>query len=297
MDFKKVLMGLLSTAYKMDSETIEALFGGQDEAALIQTLLEKDKDRVTSLTNKPGQTFQDGYAKAKKEVLTAFENELRSEFGVQADVTGLDLVREVIKIKAPAGGGTLTDDEVKRHPVYQSLESRLTTQLNEKEAEWRTKYDTREVELTKAERLTKAKTLILETLDSMKPVLSTNPVVAQTHRQNFANEFNGYDFDFQENGRLVITKNGTVLEDAHGNTMKLEDLVKQKAPSYFEFQKNKGAGNAGNDNNDNQPGNGDYPANVTKPTNFTELSKILNDTSIPAKDRNIVLAVWEKENP
>lgn len=300
IDYKKLLTGLLSTAYKMDSEKITELLDGEDDAVATAALLDADKDRVSTLTTKPGQTFQDGFKAAKKEVLSSFEKEVKAKYGVDTDVTGVELIEAVVKAKAGTPGGKgLTDDDVKKHPVYQSLESKLTTSLNDKEKEWETKFNAREQELTKAQTLAKAKAKVLEELEAMKPVLSSNATIAQNLKDTFANQFAEYDFEFQGD-RIVVMKDGKVFEDAHGNSAKLSDLVKAKAPLYFEFQKSNGGANAGNSNDGGQGGNTDpaaYPAGINKPANLEDLQKIVYDEKIPLEDRNKVMAAWESENP
>ena len=92
MDYLKIITGLLSKAYKFDDGKIAELLkeaDGVNEESIISSLLTEDAARVTILkTPKSGETYNDGYAKAKKEVLTDLENQIKTAHGIQSDKKG-----------------------------------------------------------------------------------------------------------------------------------------------------------------------------------------------------------------
>lgn len=296
MDYKKILTGLLVTAYKLDQAKIdEILAEGREEAEITTDLLTADTVRVEALSKpKQGQTFQDGYAKGKGEVLTTFEASLKEKYGVTSDLKGDELIAEIVKQKTTGNGSAEpTEDQIRKHPIYLNAKKEVA----EKEKEWKEKYDKREADLKSNEVKGKAKAQALEILDGMKPVLPSNATVAQTQKTMFANLLNDYEIEYPEGSTTpVISKNGTVLQDNHGNNITLEGLVKEKASSFFEFQNNNGGGNSGNNNNGGGGNEGKkYPAGITRPKTIEEFAKIIDDQSISLEDRAIVSEGWDAD--
>lgn len=308
MDYKKIITGLLSKAYKLDDGKVaELLQDGENitEDTVVAALLTEDSTRVASIKKSTDTTgkFQEGYAKAKKEERANYEKEIREKYGIESETAGIELIDEVVTTKVSEQGtgkkGEVTEDDVKKHPVYQTLETRYKKDLKAKDTEWETKLN--EVE-TKYKTETTFKSIeerALSTLDGLKPVLPGNPEIATNQKRWFVSALKDYQFDIQDGNRVVVMKDGKVVEDGHGNSLDFGDLVKQKASQFFEFQKNNGGGNAGNNNQDNPPaggGNGEYPAGIKKPATLDELAAIANDRNIPLKDRQKVIEVFEQES-
>jgi hypothetical protein len=303
MDFLKVLRAFLIKAYKLSDGDIDAILEASkdDQAALLQALYDKDKTRVSELTKpKDGQTFQDGYKKAKKEVLTELENELKGEFDLESEATGLDLVKQIVDTKGKAGKKTeLTEDDVKKHPVYQQLDKSVKKQLKDKDTEWETKLSETEKGFKKAQVFGKVTDKALEALDELKPVYPANPKVAANLKKAFVKSLEEFEYEDQETG-IVVMKGGKVVDDGHGHSLEFSKLAKERAADFFEFQANNGGNNAGNGQDNKQTGQGGnktvvYPAGINKPKNFEEYSKIVQNSEIPVADRRIVADVWEQE--
>lgn len=308
MDKLKALRAFLSKVLKMTDGDIDAILDASEatEETVLTALLEKDKDRVALLTkSKPGQTFQDGYKKAKAEVLTAFEKEVREKYGVDDEtLTGVELVAKVIETEAAEAGKkvAITDDVIKKHPLYLRLEKESKKALTDKETEWKGKLEAKEKEFKKAESFGSISTSALDLLMELNPVLSTNPKVAATQQADFLREFKEMDWEKQTDGSFIaIDAEGKRLEDAHGHPITLEDLVKQKAENRFDFKANNGGENPGDDpkatKDKDKSKDKKYPANVTKPKSIDELAKIMNDGKLKPDEKAIVMEVWESENP
>jgi hypothetical protein len=133
---EKLLRALLAKAYKkQDTEIDQLLAENTDDTQGTTTITEWDAARVSELQKpKPGTTFQDGYAKAKKDERAAFEKEIREKYGIEADAQGLELIDALLAAKAPGKGGPLDDEKVRAHPVYQALEQSKKKELKR----WRT---------------------------------------------------------------------------------------------------------------------------------------------------------------
>lgn len=306
---EKLLRALLSKAYKTDKTEIDRILSDDTEdAAGENEVLELDTTRVSTLkTPKKGSTFQDGYAKGKKETLDNFEKEIADTFEIdlsqvdEENRTGLKLVEHVVATKAkPGTGGNLTEDQIKANPVYQRAEQSWKKAVKDKETEWKTKYEQLETGHKKEHAFSTVSNEVLKVLKAMNPVLPTDGKVANTWQNNFVNSFKEFDFEIQDGGRIVAMKDGKVVEDGHGGTLDFDTLVKSRAPEYFEFKVNNGGQNGGNGKagetgSGGNSGGKQYPANITKPKTFDDYAKIIQDQSIKLEDRNTVREIWEAE--
>lgn len=305
MDYLAALTGLLSKAFKLDEGKItELLTNGENKTteSLLTSLLDLDATRVTALrkANDTAGKFQEGYAKAKKEVLSELEKSILEKFAVDTDKTGLELIEEIVTIKTAESGkgksGTITDDDVRKHPVYQTLEVKAKKDLTDRETALTAQIEEIKTTHAREQVLNTIKTKALSTLDTLKPILPANADIANNIKGLFSEALKGYDYEIQGD-HIVIMEEGKVKIDAHGNSVSFDDLVKGTASKFFEFQQNNGGGNAGNENKGNGGGgSGAYPANITKPTNLEELTKIVDDANIPAADRDKVVEVFMQEN-
>lgn len=299
---EKILRGLLSKAYKLTDGEITALLENAEtkESEVLTAVLAKDAERIASIKPKDGETFQDGYKKAKKEERTAFEKEIKEKYGVEADRTGLELIDAVLEAKTPAPkAGDITEDDVKKHPAYQNLERKAKADLKTLTDAHTKKVEELEKGFNRTRTLAVAKAKALDELAKLEPVLEENEQVATTRKKIFADALEAYDFDLQGDN-LVVMKDGKVLDDGHGNTKAFSDLVKETAASHFVFKANNGGGNSNNhnapDGSDNPGNKGAYPTTIAKkPTNIEELGKIVNDKTIPLADRQMASKIYQEE--
>lgn len=309
-DASKLLRALLGGAYKMPKTEIDKLLSDDitDEDGET-TILEGDKTRIGKLTTPPkGSTFQDGYAKGKKEVLTQLETEIKDKFEIESDATGIELIETVVTEKAKGAGKPkeLTEDDVKKHPVYQALEKGTKTALKAKDTEWETKFNEQQASFKKGETFNTVTGYALSKLAKMNPVLSANATIAANTQRAFVEGLRQFDdYEVQDNGgRIVPLKGGKVVDDGHGNTLDFDKFLQDHAAGYYEFKANNGGSNGGNgkpaEGAGGAGGNGGgapaYPAGIQKPKTWDEVMLIVNNTSIPAADRSTVMNVWEQES-
>ena len=133
----------------------------------------------------------------------------------------------------------------------------------------------------------------LTQLESLNPILPTNATVAANQKNWFVNSLKEYEFDVQDGGNIVVMKDGKAQQDAHGNSVRFEDLVKNIASQNFEFKANNGGGNAGNGNSDTPEGI-TLPAGVVMPKNLEEMTAISNNPDISAEDKIKVFNEFQK---
>ena len=298
IDALSILKGLLSKAYKMDDGKIAELFDAENatDESIAAALLAEDTQRVSLLKKQNADnkdSFNQGYAKATKEQRAAFEKEIKEAFELDSDTTGIDLINEVITAKAPAGGkgaAEITDDDVKKHTVYQTMERNFKKQLKEANDAHTAKVEELEKGFKRNETFYGVREKADAFLAALKPILPKSANVATTIKNQFFNELKGYDYEQQADGSLIVTKDGKVLEDAHGHTKSFEDVVKGLASNYFEFEANNGGANAGNENNGAQGGAGAARTFKTQ----KEALEYANDTNVPLADRMAALEAYNK---
>lgn len=292
MDKNKILMGLLSRAYKLDNGKIAELLESENttEDDVLNKILEIDTQRVASLKAPSGDgTFQQGYAKAKKEVLETLETQLKEDYKIETDKTGLDLIAEIVSenLKTNGKSGEITDDDVKKHPTYHAMVRDYKKVLADKETEYTSKITELETNQKRSATFSTIKEKANLLLDNLKPILSQNAKVATNIKNQFLNELQGFDYEVQADGSVIVTKDGKAIEDAHGHSKGFDDIVKGIAENYFDFQGNNGGANAGNENKGNE-GGGALP----KFKSQKEVDTYMLDEKIPLDDRIKAVDDW-----
>ena len=299
---KTIITGLLSKAYNFDNGKIAELFkDGETELSedqqkeILQKLLDEDAKRVEaikkSVDTKPA--FQDGFKKAKSEVLTDFEKELKEKFGLESDKMGLELVEELVSKKSEGGqGGDLTEDAIKRSKVFQDMESNLKKQITTVKTEYETKINEIQDGYKAEQTFSNVSQKALQIFNGLNPILPQNKTVADNQVKFFVNSLKDFKFDVQDERIVVMDKDGKVLEDGHGNSRSFEDIVKETASGLFEFKANNGGSGSGNGGQGQGGSGSSYAGSV--PKTFEELEKVMSDTSISIEDRSNIMAEYEK---
>ena len=298
MEIQKILTGVLAKTLNLgDGEIAELIKDGEGvkESDIIQKILDLDVQRVekikTSVDGK--EKFQEGYKKGKEESLSKLEKQIKEKFGIQSDKLGVELVEEVISEKSKP---VETDEEtVKRSKTYQDLETRLKAELKTQKETYEQQIADINFQTQREKTLSVANKKALEIFAGLEPVLPTSKQVADNQIGWFLKSMEEYDFDVQDD-RIVVMKDGKVVQDGHGNSRTFDEIVKDKAGKFFEFKKNNGSGNDGGGGNP-PAGNPDgYPDGIQKPKNLEELTAILNDPAIDSKAKVVVAETFDKEN-
>ena len=299
---KTIITGLLSKAYNFDNGKIAELFkdgetelSEQQKTEILNKILEIDAQRVENIKKSVDKkdAFQDGFKKAKSEVLTDFEKGLKEKFGIESDKTGLELVEEVVSKKSEGGqGGDLTEDAIKRSKVFQDMESNLKKQITTVKNEYETKINEIQDGYKAEQTFSNVSQKALQIFNGLNPILPQNKTVADNQVKFFVNTLKDFKFDVQDERIVVMDKDGKVLEDGHGNSRSFEDIVKETASGLFEFKANNGGSGSGNGGQGQGGSGSSYAGNV--PKTFEELEKVMSDASISIEDRSNIMAEYEK---
>lgn len=298
---KTIITGLLSKAYNFDNGKIAELFkdgetelSEQQQTEILNKILEIDAQRVENIKKSVDKkdAFQDGFKKAKSEVLTDFEKGLKEKFGVESDKTGLELVEELVSKKSEGGQGDLTEDVIKRSKVFQDMESNLKKQITTVKTEYETKINEIQDGYKAEQTFSNVSQKALQIFNGLNPILPQNKTVADNQVKFFVNTLKDFKFDVQDERIVVMDKDGKVIEDGHGNSRSFEDIVKETASGLFEFKANNGGSGSGNGGQGQGGSGSSYAGNV--PKTFEELEKVMSDTSISIEDRSNIMAEYEK---
>lgn len=299
---KTIITGLLSKAYNYDNGKIAELFkdgetelSEQQQTEILNKILEIDAQRVENIKKSVDKkdAFQDGFKKAKSEVLTDFEKGLKEKFGVESDKTGLELIEEVVSKKSEGGqGGDVTEDTIKRSKVFQDMESNLKKQITTVKTEYETKINEIQDGYKAEQTFSNVSQKALQIFNGLNPILPQNKTVADNQVKFFVNTLKDFKFDVQDERIVVMDKDGKVLEDGHGNSRSFEDIVKETASGLFEFKANNGGSGSGNGGQGQGGSGSSYAGNV--PKTFEELEKVMGDNSISIEDRSNIMAEYEK---
>ena len=299
---KTIITGLLSKAYNQDTGKIaELLKNGEELSEEQQTenlnkILELDTQRVENIKKSVStkEFIEQGYNKAKGEVLTKFEKDLKEKFGIESDKTGQDLVDFIVSEKAEKGGqgGEITEDAIKRSKFYQDLESKARKDV----ADLKTEYETKIGEIENGYKYEKTFSDVsqkaLTIFSGLNPILPTSKTVADNQVKIFVDSLKGFKFDKQDDRIVVMDTEGKVVQDAHGNSRSFEDIIKEQASGLFEFKANNGGSGAGNGNGEGGQGGGSGSHAI--PKTFEDLEKVMGDASISIEDRSNIMAEYEK---
>lgn len=256
MKIEDLLFGVLTkTLNKTSDELTELIYNKPSDDNTEPTLKEEamelilnmDSTRVENIkkTVKPDKEMLDAqYKRGLKETMINFEKELKKQYGIESDKQGIELITEIVEMNKQEAA-KLTDEDVKKHPLYRSLEKERVPKADHEKV--LNEFNEYKQNQTRQQTLTQIRRDALKHLMPLNPVISDNPQVAKTREEDFLNKFSGYEYEIDDDGNHLILKNGERLEDGHGNPLMFKDFVEQRARTHYEFAAQDEKGNAGNE--------------------------------------------------
>ena len=291
MEVKELLSGFLSKTLNIDTDGVASLFNEdgtiKDDAE--QRLIELDAARVKELkSGTKKESFDDGYKKAQSEVMKKLEEDFKTKTGHKSEKKGIDLFLEYATT-ASTKDDKITEETIKKHPMYLTLQEEKERAVQEAIAQGEQKLNQFKTELSKKETFGSVANKALEIFNNLKPILSSDPNKRKAQEELFVERLQGFDYEIQDGNRIVILKDGKVLEDAHGKRVDFERLVKETATKYYDFQAADPKQNAGNGKNDNGSG-----INVIVPKNDDEYAAALLDAKKSVEEKNLIKEAYAK---
>lgn len=295
---KDIFLGHLAKTLNKPAEQIaELLYKKGDDGELTDELVDNaadliagwDVERVNRLRSTADNkaALESQYKRGKKEAREELEKEIREKYGVNSDKIGLDLIDELVTATAKSD---LPEDKVKRHPLYLSLEKRAADEAKALKEQMEAEKGKIEAEYGRKFTLAEIRQRALSNLDKLGPILPESPEIAANYKGLYAQAFEQYDYQRQDDGSYLVLKGEQRLEDGHGNPVTLDQLERQTAAKFFQFKQQDEKGGAGNKNG---PAGRNQPGNV--PGDEAELWKAYNNAQTP-EDKKAVLEAFEKAN-
>jgi hypothetical protein len=255
----KIAEGVASALHKLDAEALREALNITAEDKEVD-----DKKFFDFLQDKQGTLIKErekkGFDRAKSTVLSDLEKQIRKEFSVDdAELQGVDLVRHIADTTREAaeakGGksGKLTDDDVKKHPLFIDLEKAKKKEVEDLKKDFDTKIKAKEDEREYDKLLTDIDSEADKIFSSIgEAVLPEDASIAAKHKKRLLiDELRSFKFQKSENGDIVVLNaDGTRHEDKAGNAKGFKDLVSEIAKQNFQFK-------AGQERK--LPGNGNPP--------------------------------------
>lgn len=258
---EELLVGVLTkTLNKTPEEISELLYQKADDSdelvlkeGALDLVLDADVTRVSNIkksTKPDDKVLRDQYLKGVKEGKAELEGEIKTLTGLDTQAIGSDLVKEAVNHLSECN--VPNEDQIKAHPLFVSLEK---DRIPKKEYEdMKAEYDDFKLNQDKSTRLSTIKRDVLTIFAGLNPIVSENQTVAQTRQRDFLSKFEAYDYDLADDSNHLVKKDGTRLEDKHGNPIKFADFVKDVALLNYDFNVSDDKGNAGNSNDGNGVG-------------------------------------------
>jgi len=276
---QKKLNGFLSKTLKMDDEELASLYNEAGELTSLTAAEKADTSRVTKLKEENDSQYKRG----QKEVATKFETKLKEKYGVSSDETGVDLVDLILttELEKVKGKG---DEDITAHPEYLKLKSESDRMLKAKDKEWQKKIEELESKHTRESMFAKVKDRAFAELDNLRPILPEDAKKAQKWKEKYIEDFRAYDFTEQD-GMIVVLKDGKPLQDSHGYNKSFADLVKETAAEIFDFQTAESRSSAANQQTQ---------SNFAAPRNEDEFIQKMREAKTPEEQAKVMESYQSK---
>jgi len=277
---QKKLNGFLSKTLKMDDEELASLYNEAGELTSLTAAEQADTARVTKL--KEDQASQ--YKRGQKEVASKMEAQLKDKFGVDSDLTGVELVDFILttELEKVKGKG---DEDITAHPEYLKLKSESDRMLKAKDKEWQKKIEDLELKHARESMFSKVKERAFAELDNLRPILPEDAKKAQKWKEKYIEDFRAYDFTEQD-GMIVVLKDGKPLQDSHGYNKSFADLVKETAAEIFDFQTAESRSSAANQQTQ---------SNFAAPRNEDEFIQKMREAKTPEEQAKVMESYQSKK--
>ena len=290
---KELLIGYLTKVHNKTEDEVNAMIydaDGNIVESAFENVLQLDTARVSSFKGKEKTMFNNGYAKAKEETAKEFQAKFKEATGYETEAeTFEDLVAAYhaeMTEKSKGKKQEVTADFIRTHPEYLKLEKERVpkTEYERVVSEYEQYKKTTEYERTFGD-IAARSISILEASDPYFPE-GTPQVVKDNLKQVYVNAMKKYEWQSDGNGKYIALKDGTRIEDGHGNPLYLDDIAKQEVSNYFVPKKQPARSSANNQQTD--PSGQQQNVGVFKTK--SEYNKLMNE----AKTREERVALYNK---
>ena len=265
----------------MEDGKVASLFnedGTELKPEAVNELIQFDATRVQKIKAEGTKLFDQGHQKGKADALEGLEKQIIEKYGIDSDKKGTELIDAIITSKAGAKI-ELEEDKVKIHPAYIKMQDELTKKAKQVETDWKTKYEDRDKQIAKESTFKTIREKALQLVKESKYILPADPKKAENQLRLLEIELQKFEYQ-DNNGDYVITAEGKVVEDEHGNRKNFETIVKSIANNYWDVESGQQRSTPGNNNDQSGAGKG-TGLNVKTPKNEQEYIKFIGEAKTP----------------
>ena len=282
MDQKESLLYLATKQFNLTEDEATALLieGEELKDNAVDLLLEADKARIQKLKDDRTTRYNEGFQTAEKKFKTQAEaefKELTGYKGTEGNFKDMFQLWYADEKKKLATKKEVSEDDIKRHPLYIDLETK--TIPKDQYNELQKSFDEFKTSQQRSQVMGVVTGRAWDVVAAKNPILSENQTVAENRKRDFLAKFSGYDYDLQD-GKIIVLKDGKRLEDEHGNLKPFDAVVLELAALNFDFRAQGDKGNAGNDNK----GSGSGVIISEKPTTAPEYHAALDKWNGSSKE-------------
>jgi len=217
---------------KLTSEELASLYNEAGELNDFKLIETKDAERVT----KANKVLKDQRGLAFKEGAESVEKAIKVKYGIDSELTGVELFDHVVETKVTEVKGAGSEDILK-HPDVIKLVNQHSRDKQKWDTEWQAKLDAKENEINQANLFKEIEEAALVDFESFNPILPEDPKKAKALKDVYIAEVKKRKHQKEKEGFSVLAEDGkTVLTDEHGYPVSFTDSNKSIAERYFDFK-------------------------------------------------------------
>ncbi len=257
---KALLYALTKAVGKTDDEILNLVQTKNESGELTlkdnadELLLNIITDKLKAVKGNPDEVWDKAWKKAQKETLDKAEKLLKEAAGIDLDGETFDeKVRKFVDItnqKASKNKGAINDDDVKKHPLFLSLEQKATKfdeVLKEKE-NIKAEFDSFKNNIIRESKISKVNSIIETEIERLNLNLDKDPVRRKNQVKLIAKEVVNIADDWEESeNNFFAIKGGKRIENAQFTPKTVADLTKEISLQYFQPLAQTPKGAAGNE--------------------------------------------------
>lgn len=252
MDSNELLLSVITKIYnKTEDEVKPLIFNDKGELTedAFDTIVGLDVAKVTRL-KKENNKFDDGYGKGVKETAEKIEKHFKESLGVSVD-GNYEAIAEAVKeqmTNTKAKGKDITEDDIKKHPYFLQMEKNYVPKVEHEKVV--NEYGQYKSTIDRTLKVDRVKEKAYNNLNNKwKVAFPQDSKRKETLVNAYIRDVTSFDdVEIQEDGQIIVIKNGKRVEDAHGNVLPFDKYTEEIATGYFEFLKQDAKGGAGNKN-------------------------------------------------
>jgi hypothetical protein len=282
-----LLMSVMSKTLNLTNEQLTDMLyesGESGEKKLKENaadvLINADAERVTKLKEAKKDHLDNFHKKGYSEAMQKLESDFFDKTGYKSDKKGLELFLEYADMQKNAKI-KLSDDEFKLDSRFLEAEKNWKSTMNNELQKVKLSYDQK---LSSFENEFKKTKLFSEIEKNLPKNIKwpENEKAKANQKQAFLNSIqNDFDFDFIDDGNVIVKKGDSRLEDKHGNLIEFTDFIKNMSSDYFDFVE------------ESKPSNNNNQQKVVNSVKPKDEKEYLEQLKLVAGDREKEIALYK----